>query len=212
MFIHEEPIETKLYMMEEFDRLIKIAERLLGEGGCPWDREQTLFTLQPYLLEEAHELIEAIDLNNPIKISEELGDVLYTLIFIAKLLEQSSSLSLTDALRSVSEKLIRRHPHIFENKKISSTEEILENWEEIKKGEGKKSPISDIPPTLPALARAQKVIHKLRRQKKTYIEEPLTEGVGQKIFDAVREAENLNVDAESALRRTCLAYEEKHRG
>lgn len=197
--------------MEEFKELIRVADRLLGPDGCPWDREQTFFTLQPYLLEETHELIEAIDMENPSKISEELGDVLYALIFIAKLGEKETSFTLADAIRSVVEKLIRRHPHVFGNKKISSTDEVVSQWEEVKKKEGKKSPIDHIPPSLPALARAQKVIHKLRRQKNGFIEEPLTNDLGQKIFDLVKEAESEGIDAESALRRTCRAYEEKHR-
>lgn len=195
--------------MEEFKKLLAIADQLLGPEGCPWDREQTFFTLQPYLLEETHELIEAIDLKDPKKVSEELGDVLYALIFIAKLGEKESSFTLPDSIRKVSEKLIRRHPHIFGNKKISSTDEVVSNWESIKKEEGKKSPIENIPPTLPALARAQKIIHKLR--KDPLLEEPVANDIGQALFDLVREAEAQGIDAESALRRTCLAYEEKHR-
>lgn len=197
--------------MDEFKKLIAVADQLLGPQGCPWDREQTFFTLQPYLLEETHELIEAIDLKNPSKISEELGDVLYALVFIAKLGEKESTFTLADSIRSVAEKLIRRHPHIFGDKKISSTEEVEANWEEVKRKEGKKSPIDNIPPSLPSLARAQKIIHKLRKAKSKAIEEKVSDDLGQKIFDLVKEAEAQNIDAESALRRTCLAYEEKHR-
>lgn len=196
-------------IMEEFKNLVAIADKLLSPEGCPWDREQTFFTLQPYLLEEAHELIEAIDAKDPSKISEELGDVLYALIFIAKLGEKEASFTLSEAIRLVSEKLIRRHPHVFDNKKISSTEELYANWEEVKKKEGKKSPIENIPPTLPALARAQKIIHKLR--KEPLIQEKISDGVGQRLWDLVKEAESQGVDAESELRRVCLAYEEKHR-
>jgi MazG family protein len=197
--------------MHVFDQLIQVAEQLLGPEGCPWDKEQTFFTLQPYLLEETHELIEAIDVADPAKIAEELGDVLYALIFIAKLGEKEKSFTLSQSIEQVTQKLIRRHPHIFGDKKVSSTEEVLTNWEEVKKKEGKKSPIADIPPTLPALARAQKIIHKLRRQKNHIVEEKISEDIGQRLWDLVKEAEQLGVDAESALRRTCLAYEEKHR-
>ncbi len=195
--------------MEEFKKLIDIADQLLGPQGCPWDREQTFFTLQPYLLEETHELIEAIDLKDPKKIAEELGDVLYALIFIAKLGEKDATFALSDSIRQVSEKLIRRHPHIFANKKISSTDEVVSNWEAIKKQEGKKSPIDNIPPTLPSLSRAQKIIHKLRNDP--ILNESIDNDIGQALFDLVREADAQNVDAESALRRTCQAYEEKHR-
>lgn len=195
--------------MKSFDRLLEIAERLLGPEGCPWDREQTFFTLQPYLLEETHELLEAIDAQDPKKICEELGDVLYALVFIAKLGEKEKTFSLNKAVEEVGDKLIRRHPHVFDKQKLSSSEEVLQNWEAIKKKEGKKSPIDQIPPTLPALARAQKVIHKLK--KHPVIEERVAEDIGQKLFDLVKEAERMGVDAEGALRRTCLAYEEKHR-
>jgi len=199
--------------MDEFQKLIDIADQLLGPQGCPWDREQTLFTLQPYLLEETHELIEAIDVQDSSKISEELGDVLYALIFIAKLGEKGSSFTLPESIRLVSEKLIRRHPHVFGDKKISSTDDVVTNWEEVKKKEGKKSPIEGIPPTLPALARAQKVIHKLRRAKSPVVEEKVEsdDSLGQRLWDLIKEADSKGIDAESALRRTCLAYEEKHR-
>lgn len=195
--------------MNEFKELLNIADQLLGPQGCPWDREQTFFTLQPYLLEETHELIEAIDAKDPAKISEELGDVLYALIFIAKLGEKEACFTLPESIRLVSEKLIRRHPHVFGDKKISSTEEVAAAWEEVKKKEGKKNPIDNIPPTLPALARAQKVIHKLRKKKEAIIEEKIADDLGQRLWDLVVEAESQGIEAESALRRTCLAYEKK---
>lgn len=193
--------------MDEFEKLVDICERLLAPNGCPWDREQTLFTLQPYLLEETHELIEAIDAQNPAKISEELGDVFYALIFIAKLNEKIGGRELPHSMDQVAEKLIRRHPHIFGDKKISSTEDVLKNWEEIKKQEGKKSPIDNIPPTLPALARAQKIIHKMR--KSPLIHEKIADDIGQRLWDLVLEAQAQGLDAESVLRRTCQSYEEK---
>lgn len=195
--------------MKEFEYLLSVADRLLGPQGCPWDLEQTLFTLQPYLLEETHELIEAIDSEKPTKISEELGDVLYALIFIAKLGERAGSFSLAHSIQSVAEKLVRRHPHIFGEKKVCSSNDVVNNWEEVKRQEGKKNPIADIPPTLPALARAQKVIHKLRRSKSPIVEEKITDEIGQKLWDLVKEADSLGVDAESALRRISMSYEQK---
>lgn len=195
--------------MKEFEDLIQVANRLMGPGGCPWDQEQTFFTLQPYLLEETHELIEAIDGKDFSKISEELGDVLYALIFIAKLGEKEGAFTLPESIRTVTEKLIRRHPHVFGEKKISSSDEVVSNWEEVKKKEGKKTPISNIPPTLPALSRAQKVIHKLRRAKSEVIKEKIADDLGQQIWDLVAEAESQGIDAESALRRICIDYENK---
>jgi MazG family protein len=197
--------------MNEFDELLNIADRLLGPEGCPWDREQTFFTLQPYLLEETHELIEAIDAKDAKKISEELGDVLYALVFIAKLGEIENIFTFSESIRKVAEKLIRRHPHVFGDQKISSTNEVVSNWEEIKKKEGKKSPIADIPPTLPSLARAQKVIGKLRRQKNNIVEQDISDDLGQRMWELVRQAESQGIDAESALRRICIAYEDRCR-
>ena len=195
--------------MDAFQKLLDIADQLLGPQGCPWDREQTFFTLQPYLLEETHELIEAIDAQDSVKICEELGDVFYALIFIAKLAEKESLFTLSKTLETISEKLIRRHPHVFGDQKVSSTEEILTNWEAVKQKEGKKSPIDQIPPTLPALARAQKVIHKLRRAKSSVIEGKISDDISQRLWDLVAEAESQGIDAESALWRICLAYEQK---
>jgi MazG family protein len=196
--------------MSKFEDLIKVADTLLGPEGCAWDRKQTLQTLKPYVLEETHELLEAIDLMDEKKIKEELGDCFYSLVFIAKLAEMHQLFSLSDSFEIVVEKLIRRHPHIFGGVKVETTDDIVNNWEEIKKKEGKKNPIDGIPPALPALARAQKVISKLRRAKKR---EPLPthliseEDLGEKIWALVEQAESSGFDAESALRRASLKYE-----
>jgi MazG family protein len=188
--------------------LTDIADKLLSPEGCAWDREQTFFTLQPYLLEEMHELIEAIDLQQGDKIQEELGDVLYAVVFVAKLAEKKGWFTFESAVKGVCEKLIRRHPHVFGDLKTDSTEEILENWEKIKKQEGRKNPLEGIPPSLPALARAQKVVRKLKRVKKSKEDPLLSEAeIGQRLWALVEEAEKAGVDAESALRRASAAHE-----
>ena len=197
--------------------LLQIADRLLGPGGCPWDREQTLSTLQTYLLEEVHELIEAIDDNEPREIVEELGDVLFTLVFIGKIGEREKRFSFEDAVRHECAKLIRRHPHIFGQEKVDSVEDVVSNWEKIKQGEmaekGRTTVLDGIPPTLPALLRAQKMIAKLRRIKSSLApassSQKLTDGdVGQKLWEIVAEAQSSGVDPESALRRVCRQIEE----
>jgi len=196
--------------MNEFTALLEIADTLLGPKGCAWDKKQTLSTLKPYILEEVHELLEAIDLNEAEKIKEEMGDCFYTLIFLAKLSEQIKIFTLQESLRDVAEKLIRRHPHVFGDIQTDSTEEIIRNWEEIKKKEGKKNPLGAIPETLPALARAQKVILKLRRMKKEIPDAShllSEEDLGEKLWNLVAEAESAGFDAESALRRFCLMHE-----
>jgi tetrapyrrole methylase family protein / MazG family protein len=189
--------------------LLHIADRLLGPGGCPWDQEQTLLTLQKYLLEEAHELIEAIDRDDSNQIVEELGDVLFSLIFIAKLGEKANRFSFVDAVKCVSEKLIRRHPHIFANEKINSIGDIVQNWESIKKKEKeRKSPLEGIPPTLPSLALGQKMIERLQRHKSSLAPAAVSkiateEEVAQRLWELLAVAQNSGVDAESALRRYC---------
>jgi len=199
--------------MLEFDRLLEIRDTLLGPNGCPWDKEQTLETIKPYILEETHELLEALDLEEKEKIEEELGDCFFTLLFLAKLGENKGIFTLSTVLRIAIEKLIRRHPHVFDKVKVSSTHQVIQNWEEIKKKEGKKNPFSGIPASLPALARAQKIIVKLRRAKKES-QAPSTlrseEELGERLFALVREAETAGIDAESALRRVCLKKEKEN--
>ncbi len=195
--------------MDSFQKLLEVAETLLGPEGCPWDKEQTLTSLQPYLLEEVHELIEAIDLKDPQKMKEELGDVLYTAIFVASLGEKEGFFTLDESIQSITEKLIRRHPHIFGDVKVEGSEEVMRNWEEIKRQEGRKSLFEGLPPTLPALARAQKMASKLRRKKKLDQKVPsLTEEeLGEKLWAIVDEAEYFGMDAENALRRYCKQLE-----
>lgn len=198
--------------METFTKLLNVACTLLGENGCPWDKKQTLFTLQPYLLEEAHELIEAIDSQDAQKMKEELGDTLYTLIFIAKIAEKEGLFTLYDAMDAITEKLIRRHPHVFGEEKVKDFEEVMRNWEEIKQKEGRKSPFEGIPPTLPSLARAQKIIATQRRRGEISLENIEYADEQQfidKIWKLVQEAEFAGYDIESALRRRCMSIEKK---
>ena len=195
--------------MSVFNELLDVADTLLGPKGCPWDREQNFATLRPYLLEETHELLEALDLGDKERIQEELGDCLYALVFIAKLAEQQKLFTMSDAIRTVVEKLIRRHPHVFGELKIESTEDVVHNWEEIKKKEGKKNPIAGIPPSLPSLARAQKVIVKIGRAEKKEVAPKMIseEVIGRRLWETVMDAHAAGVDAESALRAYCLAQE-----
>ena len=189
--------------MDSFNKLLDVAKTLLGPKGCPWDQKQTLNTLQPYLLEEIHELIEAIDLNDPKKIKEELGDAFYTIIFVSMLADKEGLCTLNEAILSITEKLIRRHPHVFGDVKVKGVEDVMQNWDEIKMQEGRKSPFEGIPPTLPALAKAQKTAEKLRRMKKIDQKTPLMneEELGEKLWEIVEKAESYGIDAESALRK-----------
>lgn len=196
--------------MESFRKLLDVANRLLGPGGCPWDLEQTITTLQPYLLEESHELIEAIDSQDPKKMKEELGDVLYTLIFIAKLAEKQGLFTIFDSIDEVREKLIRRHPHIFGEVKVEGSEDVMKNWEEIKMKEGRKKTFEGMPPTLPALARAQKVFARLRRKQVIPNREKTLDSesdLAKKLWCLIEEAEFSGLDAETILRKYCQEKE-----
>ena len=211
--------------MHQFDALLEVAEKLNGPGGCPWDQSQNFFSLQPYVLEEAHEVLEAVDSQDDQKITEELGDLLYTVIFYCKVAAKEGRFSIKDVLESVQQKLIRRHPHVFGEVKVSGAEEVLANWEHIKKGEkgseGRKSALDGIPKDLPLLARAQKMIQKMKRTPNPVVgalmgspsrSEPQPEAhIGQALLELIAAAEASKIDAESALRRALKDYEQKFR-
>ena len=117
--------------MKTLKNLEEIADILLGKNGCPWDKKQTLNSLKKYLLEETNELIEAIHKKDVKNIKEEIGDLLWQLIFIAKL----AKIDINKSIKGIYQKLIRRHPHVFEKKEVKSIEDIKKTWEEIKKKE-----------------------------------------------------------------------------
>jgi MazG family protein len=138
--------------------LLKVMARLRGPGGCPWDVEQTHQTLGRHLLEEAHETLEAIDSGDPERLREELGDLLLQVVFHAEMARQEGTFDADDVAEGIVTKLIRRHPHVFGDVKVDSSSDVLVNWERIKASEKGEHPLEhDIPPTLPALARAAKV-------------------------------------------------------
>lgn len=145
-----------------FTELTEIIKRLRAPEGCPWDKKQTPESLKPYLLEETHELSEAIDGGDPHHIKEELGDVFFQLSFLAALYEEKNLFTLTDALQGIIDKMIRRHPHVFTDQKFDSEEDIRQNWQKIKAREKKeqtekKDDLIDVPKSLPSLNRAQRV-------------------------------------------------------
>ena len=126
--------------------------------GCPWDLEQTPESLKDYILEEAHELIEAIDHGREAEIKEELGDLLLQIVFLARMAEEKKKFSIRDVITGLSEKLVRRHPHIFAKATVNGADEVKANWERIKMAEkSKASVISDYPPTMPALLLANRI-------------------------------------------------------
>jgi MazG family protein len=147
-------------------RLLGIMDRLRDPGGCPWDREQTLRSLTPYLLEEAHEVIEAIEAGDPVHHREELGDLLFQVVFQSRIAREEGKFDFAAVCDSIAEKLTRRHPHVFGDLSVSGSREVVKNWERIKaderkaKGEGPRSAVGGVPTGLPALVRAERVTEK----------------------------------------------------
>ena len=143
----------------DIKELLKIMERLRGEKGCPWDREQTRDSLKPYIIEEAYEVVEAIEEGDPAKIREELGDLLFQIVFQCQIAMESGEFRFSDVVRNIGEKMIARHPHVFGNAEYKTTDEVLVHWEEQKKREGKlrESILEGVPRSMPALLRARRL-------------------------------------------------------
>ncbi|MFO7890267.1 MAG: nucleoside triphosphate pyrophosphohydrolase [bacterium] len=145
---------------DAFKKLVEIMKKLRSNGGCPWDQEQTHQSLKPYLLEESYEVIESIDNHDTESLKEELGDLLLQPIFHAQIAQDNGDFSIVDVIESINKKLIRRHPHVFDNTEINTSEEQKIHWERIKKQEGKKSVLDGVPKTMPALTRAHRIQQK----------------------------------------------------
>lgn len=147
----------------QLERLVDIIAVLRSENGCPWDREQTHMTLRPNMLEEAYEAVDAIDDNNIPNLREELGDVLLQVVLHAQIAKDEGEFDIEDVAKELSEKLIHRHPHVFGDTKVSSTDEILSNWDKLKKEEKtyRKSILDGISKSQSALMSAQKISKKV---------------------------------------------------
>lgn len=146
--------------ISEFQTLVDIVARLRAPGGCPWDREQTHESLRRTLLEEAHEVLEAIDSADPSVLTEELGDLLVQIAFHADIAREAGRFEMGDVVERINRKLIRRHPHVFGDTTVADAREVERNWERIKAEERaasgtRKSPVDGIPASLPAMAAAQ---------------------------------------------------------
>ena len=153
---------------ERFQRLVEVMRTLRSPHGCPWDRDQTLSSLRPYVLEETYELLDALDREDLAALREELGDFLYEAVFLAQIAEEAGHFSIGDAVQAITDKLIRRHPHVFtpDGRPLRDAREemtsgaVVQKWEDLKAGERKtagapeKTILSGVPRTLPALLRA----------------------------------------------------------
>ena len=220
----------------QFEELISIMKRLRGPGGCPWDAEQTHESLTRYLLEETYEVIEAIESKSTEHLKEELGDLLLQPVFHAAIAEEAGTFTINDVIRTLCEKLVRRHPHVFGDMRIADSAAQIENWEQIKKtekGAERSSALSGVPPHLPALLKAQKITEKAARvgfdwehvdqvmakvmEELHEFEEAMSAGdnehmeaeLGDLLFAIVNLGRFLSINPEEALRKTITRFQKR---
>ena len=216
----------------KFEELVDIVARLRSPDGCPWDREQTRESLKPFLVEEFYELIDALDEDDPEGIKEELGDLLFQIVLQSQLSKEEEIFSINDVVEGIARKMVRRHPHVFGEKDLKTSGDVIRAWAEHKKSEGKNhdSAIGGVPKSLPALVRAQKLQMKatkagfdwkkiedvfgkldeevgelkkaLKDGKKAEIEDEL----GDIFFVLVRISNFLDINPEDSLRKTIRKF------
>jgi tetrapyrrole methylase family protein/MazG family protein len=216
--------------VKDFADLLDIMDTLRGEGGCPWDREQTHESLRRYLVEESYEVIEAIDEGDYAMLSEELGDVLFQVVFHARIGKENEAFNMNDVINTICLKMINRHPHVFSKAVADTSDEVLVNWDKIKRKEqGLKShtdELKHVAKSLPSLIRAEKVqkkaakvgfdwesvdgaldkvleeYHEIKEARKSEEKEKVSEEIGDLLFAAVNVARFLDIDPEYALHYT----------
>ncbi|MGB4094306.1 MAG: nucleoside triphosphate pyrophosphohydrolase [Bacteroidales bacterium] len=184
--------------INEFKRLLEIMLRLRKE--CPWDRAQTNETLRTMTIEEVYELSEAILENDDKKIKEELGDIMLHLMFYSIIADEKDSFDITDVLKVLNEKLIRRHPHIFSDVIVNNANEVKQNWEKIKLAEGKKSVLEGVPPHLPSMVKAYRLQEKAKGvgfdwENINQVYDKLSEEISE-LHHAINSANQQNIEEE----------------
>ena len=198
-------------MSSELLRLREVMDKLRSPGGCPWDAEQDHESLLKYLLEESYEFIEAVENKDRTSMQEELGDLLLQVYFHSRMAEEDTDnpFNVEDVAKTVTDKLIRRHPHVFGGTKVESSSEVLENWEAQKAAEkGRTSIIDGVPLAQPALPLAAKVLYRMNKlnfelevDKPTKISEQLNQDqFGDLLLGLIAQAVDLGIDPEAALR------------
>ena len=226
------PASTPEMARGSFDSLVQIVAKLRSPNGCPWDREQTHESLKPYVVEEAYEVVEAIDNGQPATISDELGDLLLQVVLHAQIADEAGEFDISDVIRAIASKMVRRHPHVFGDVSVSCAHDVLVNWEAIKKAEREegKTMFEGIPRHMPALQAAQEVqgraarvgfdwkdlqpvldkvaeeIHELKRAKSP---NEVQSEMGDLLFALVNAARHLGVNAEMALRSANQKFVER---
>ncbi len=159
--------KLKTEKTHDFNSLRELVEVLRSEGGCPWDREQTHASIRADLIEETYEVIEAIDNSDPMLLQEELGDVMFQVMFHSRIEEEEKRFTIEEVVNDICEKMIVRHPHVFGTIEVSGTGEVLDNWDKIKKEEKSRKTAREsmqaVPKQLPTLMRVQKIAKKARK-------------------------------------------------
>ncbi|MBI4590807.1 MAG: nucleoside triphosphate pyrophosphohydrolase [Candidatus Rokubacteria bacterium] len=223
-----------------FDSLVDLMARLRGDQGCPWDREQTRSSLKPYLIEEAYEVLEALDGGQHDALLEELGDLLFQVVFHAQIARELGEFTMADLLARLVAKMVRRHPHVFGDRKVESAQEALSQWERIKHEEAirdgaRRSVLEGVPRSLPALLRAQRIQEKAARtgfdwktpeeawvkvkEEVGEVDEALSQGdiarlqdeLGDLLFAVVNVARLLTRDAEGCLQHAVEKFRRRFR-
>jgi tetrapyrrole methylase family protein/MazG family protein len=218
-----------------FETLLSLMGRLRGEGGCPWDREQTRDSLKPYLIEETYEALEAIDEGRTDHIVEELGDVLFQVVFHSQIALEQGEFTMAEVLQAVIRKMTSRHPHVFADAQVADAREALHQWERLKRAEGngdgsRRSALDGVPRSLPSLLRAQRLQVKAGRvgfdwpswreawskvrEELAETDEAMASGdptrikseIGDVLFSLVNVARLLDLDAEDSLRQAADTF------
>ena len=221
-----------------FDQLLAIMARLRAADGCPWDREQTHTSLKPYLIEETYEVLEAIESGNPAAIREELGDLLFQVVFHTHLAVEQGEFDMADVIQRLNAKMVSRHPHVFGDAAVGSAQDALTQWESIKRREAaqrgeKRSVLAGVPRALPSLVRAQRVQSKAARVNFDWPDaraawdkveeevkeaaialaggdrERVSEELGDVLFSLVNVARLSNIDAEDASQRAIEKFQRR---
>jgi tetrapyrrole methylase family protein/MazG family protein len=216
----------------DLEELIKIMAALRGERGCPWDKAQTMESLKPFIVEEAYEVLEAIDEKNPEAVKEELGDLLFQIVFQCQLAKEKGEFGMADVIEKIGGKMIARHPHVFGDADYKTAAEVLVHWEAQKKREGKQrdSLLEGVPNTMPSLLRAHRlqdrasrvgfdwdkiddVIKKLDEEISEFKEAlgkkqegAIEEELGDLLFMLVNISRFIGVNPEDALRKTISKF------
>lgn len=221
-------------MKKSFEDIVKLSEHLRGAEGCPWDREQTLDTLKSFIVEEAYEVIQAIEASDTEELKEELGDLLFQIVFASQISNEEGKFHIEEVLNQLYSKLIRRHPHVFGEKKAQDAEEAIKRWQGEKlKEKTRKRNLLEIPRSMPALLRAQRVGEKASQigfdwQKASDVIDKVKEELeelqdaikadqrnsiekewGDLIFSLVNLARHLKLDSESATHRAVDKFIER---